>query len=253
MIGRAVLLGWRFPLMAWRAAWPWLLVSLMAAGGALEPSTGAIGPVLRLIVVIATMGAWARVIPLSFGRSPPAGFVAARAAELRLAGALILTAVFLFLLCLLAFVILLCFAYAAAASGHGFVASDVATWPGAVEGGGRIMVTTVGLSLAGGLLWAALRVALAVFSTADEGKVRMIATWPLTRGRTGAILAAVVLAAAPLLAAVYGLGRLQGVIGPEGVMFGQALVVLGVWAPVKLGVLGSLYLDLRAGSPQALP
>ncbi|MDE2356059.1 MAG: hypothetical protein KGL69_04810 [Alphaproteobacteria bacterium] len=250
MIAGAALAGWRFPLRAWRAAWPWLGLQIVVAAALTVTPIRVAGWGWDGALLLASLLAWSRLANLAIDKPPPRGLRAETAAAARLAGALILTAIFLFLLALLGFVILLCFAYAAASAGHGFVASDVTTWPGAVEVRGRILVSGIGLAIGAALLWTALRVSLAVFATADEGVVRMIATWPITRGRTLTILAAVILVALPPLAVVLGLRLLAPSLGAQGVAFAQALVVLGYWAPAKLGVLGRLYLDLRPDAPQ---
>ncbi len=159
--------------------------------------------------------------------------------EARLLAVWALTALFLGVLALLFFVIVLCFAYAAASAGHGFVASDISTWAPAVERGGRWLVTAVGLGAAGLLVWAALRVSLAAPATVASGRVRMLETWPLTRGRVLALAAAFTLVGAPPLALASLCLRLARAGQAGGIpLYGVAgALVAGLWLPMTLGLM----------------
>jgi len=243
--------AWRFLIPAWRRAGPYLLFSGLELGLVLAQSRAMwISLALAVLMILA---ASARLLPLAIGETETPSIRDQTAMVLRLLGVAALSFLFLFILFLLVFVLVLCFAYAAAASGHGFVSSEIATWAPAVDSRGRWVVSLVAIVCALAWTWAAMRVSLAAPATVAKGKVLMIATWPLTRGRAWAIaLAQVLTLAAP--AAFIGLliaARRAGA-GPAMILWlSEGLVIAGLWLPLTIGLMGRLYRDLTSGQPEA--
>ena len=234
----------RFIAPAWRRAWAVLLLvmTLTVVDLAFPRLSG--GPLwsgLAWIAVLLARGALWRVT--SKGRVGPGGLQLG-AVEGRLALVWALSAVFLFVLGLLFFVVILGFAYAAASAGSGFVASQIATWAPAVDSRGRIMVSVVGNFAAGLLTWAYIRISLAGAATAFEGRLMVLESWPLTRGRVLKILvtnAAIVALPAALLALRDRL-LLTG-MASQGAWTGAlaATVLCGLWLPMSVGLMAYFY------------
>jgi hypothetical protein len=245
--------AWRFLVPAWRQAW----ASLLCASAYLSLAFGSRSLVglWLLLGVLMTLIASGRLWPAAMGQiEPPRGWdLLIRVRELRLLAVAGLSFLFLFVLFLLVFVLVLCFAYAAAASGHGFVASEISTWAPAVDSRGRWVVSVVAIVCTLAWTWAAMRVSLAAPATVAEGKVLMIATWPLTRGRAWAIALAQVLTLlvpAGLTALLIAAHPARGP-APLGLALARGLVIAGLWLPLTIGLMGRLYSDLTSGQPEA--
>jgi hypothetical protein len=132
----------------------------------------------------------------------------------------------------------------------------VATWAGAVEDRGRVVVAVVSLACAGSLTWAFARISLAAPASVRRGRVQVLSTWPLTKGRVWPMAAAglVVMAAPTLL--IVGLARAGALAGPAAaaVAFAAAAAVAaGLWLPLNVGLATYLYsrLEFAEGSPPA--
>ncbi len=236
--------SWNFLGPAWRGAWAALPLATVIIGiGFARPS--ALAPPLAAGAYLVAQGALWRLATGEGGLGP--GGLQFGRLELRLAAVWLLSGAFLFVLGLLAFVAVLGFAYAAASAGPGFDPADVATWAPAVEDRGRILVTAVGLIAATALAWAATRISLASAATAARGRVQVLATWPLTRGRAGPILLARVLAGAgpAALVAIAALAARPGSGGASGLRWIAGLVVgvavAGLWLPSSVGLMAYLY------------
>jgi hypothetical protein len=197
-------------------------------------------------------------LALSAGAVGPGGLQWGRV-EWRLAAVRALGGLFLSILGLLFFIVILGFAYAAASAGPGFSASDVRTWPGAVNSGGRWMVSLVTLGLAALLAWASARIALASAATVSSERVQVLASWPLSRGRVAAILLAKTLAfAAPAalwmaldLALAQGQGRFRDLALPLSLALG--LTICGLATPLLVGFFAALFRNGRAPLARVKP
>jgi len=237
--------AWRFLVPAWRRAGPYLLFSGLELGLVLARSRAMwISLALAVLMILA---ASASLLPLAMGDTESPSLRNQTAMVLRLLGVAALNFLFLFILFLLVFVLVLCFAYAAAASGHGFVSSEIATWAPAVDRRGRWVVSLVAVVCALAWIWAAMRVSLAAPATVAKGKVLMIATWPLTRGRAWAIALAqgLTLAAPAALIALLVAARRAGVEPAMVLWLAEGLVIAGLGLPLTIGLMGRIYRDLR--------
>ena len=243
--------------VAWKRAWLSILLAvltivLVAASGA-RGAVGGFVAVAGLAVTIELGALWR--LSLGAGRLGFGGLQIGWV-EVRLAAVTALSVLFMIILGLLAFIVLLAFAYAAAASGHGFVASNVASWAGAVEDRGRVILAVVSLACAGSLAWAFGRISLAAPASVRRGRVQVLSTWPLTKGRVWPMAAAglVVMGVPTLL--VIGLARAGALAGPAvaAVAFAAAAAVAaGLWLPLNVGLATYLYsrLEFAEGSPPA--
>jgi len=240
---------------AWRGAWAAMSIAAVLVAVRLGATgVGAVGwsAAAVLAFLVARSALWR--LASRRGGLGPGGLQLGRV-EARLLAVWLLGAIFLFVLALLAFVLLLCFAYAAASAGHGFVASDVSTWAPAVDGRGKIMVSVVALAAGWGMAWAATRISLAEPATVASERVKVLETWPLTRGQVLPIFVARLIVGAGA-AALLTLPWRLGVSTPGGGVFGawaaracDGWVVAGLWLPLDVGLMA--YFHRSATGPES--
>ena len=221
----AVVLGLSWAFGLWSAHSPWRLLALVSA----------------MAAVVMTQGGLYRQA-LGVGAAGPAGFQWGRA-EFRLGAVWALTAVFLFVMGLLAFIVLLSFAFGIASSGVGFVVASPATWAGAVDHRGRVVMAVVAAVCLTGLTWSATRVSLAAAATVARARLQVLASWPTTRGVVWPILIAKMILAAPsvgfaVLLLMWG-ARSSTAPWLVGVAAGAA--VAAVWMPLNAGLMAYFY------------
>lgn len=241
--------------VAWKRAWlsMFLAVLTITLVVALGPGrSSAVCIVFAVLAVTVECGALWR-LSLGAGRLGFGGLQVGWV-EIRLAAATALSFLFMTILGLLAFIVLLAFAYAAAASGHGFVSSDVATWARAVEDRGRVVVLVVAFACAICLAWAFGRISLAAPASVRRGRVQVLATWPMTKGRVWPMAAASLLVMAVPTLLIVGLARIGLLAGPGGATTASvaaAVVVAGLWLPLNVGLVTYLYgrLEFAGGLP----
>ncbi|MDB5481524.1 MAG: hypothetical protein JWO83_2577 [Caulobacteraceae bacterium] len=257
----AVGAAWRFLATAWRQAWAAMLLT-----GALIGALGALGLWaprspwrLEALLVVAAAAAMAEGalyrIALGKERPGPAGLQWGRA-EWRLGAVWGLTAAFLFVLGLLAFVVVLATAFGVATSGRGFVMALPATWAAAVDARGRAVVAVVGALCAAGLVWAGTRIALGAPASIDRGKVQLLATWAASRRLVAPILLGrVLLGVGPiglawvLLRAASRGGHPVGALPLWAASLGAGFVLAGLWLPLSVGLMAYLYRRSPAAQP----
>lgn len=250
----------RFIGTAWRNAWgaisllAFVFAGLWATGRFEQQSPGRSLALVGVLVCVAVLeGGLYRVATGKGGRGP-AG-LQFRGEELRLMIVWGLTGVFLFILSMLAFVVVLAFAFAVATAGHGFVIAEPATWAGAVEPAGRAVVAVVATLAGTGLLWCSLRIAFGGAASVAEGRVRLLDTWPLTRGRVFAMLLGRILIEGPPLAACAaalewgGAATTGGGVARWGAGLTAGLFIAGVWLPAHVGLMSILYTRAESSSP----
>ena len=235
---------------AWRGAWAGLIFSGLTTG--LWLATAKTAPhapstfIWWILTVVAGLMAKGAVFRLAVGRGKPGpGGLQLGRVEFNLIIVALLTFAFLFVLSLLFLVVLLCTAYAIASAGSGFVASDVATWAGAIVGRGRIVFGLVALVGAAGLVWAAARISLAAAVTVARGEIQVLATWPMTRDRVVSIvLAGVLTAAGPLAALAILQLTLRLAVADPSIQFAgrivSGLIMVGLWVPMSIGLMANL-------------
>lgn len=125
------------------------------------------------------------------------------AKSLRLLVVWVLTLVFLGIIGSLALTVLVTFGYAVEWSGKGFDMKHMETWAQAATPTGRLLMGLVAAVLACGLAWIWARVSLSAPASLSEGRVRMLSSWPVTRGAGWGILASHLAVWAPLGLAVF--------------------------------------------------
>jgi hypothetical protein len=237
----------RLTAQAWRRAWAALALAaivlaawMLAAGGV---SMGLPAPVWLAAAAGATLVARAALWRLA------AGPTTSGPVELRLAAVWGLSGLFLGVLALLLFVALLCFAYAAASAGRGFDAANVATWAPAVSQRGGLIVTAAAILGGAGWVWAAARISLAEAASVARGRVQVLSTWALTRGRVATILAGNAVLAAPPAVAFILLPAHGGGLGPIVGRALQSLLLAGLWLPMNVGLMAYVFDNCTGKQP----
>ncbi|MGH7023577.1 MAG: hypothetical protein ACREEB_08310 [Caulobacteraceae bacterium] len=221
----------RFLPRAWRSSWAALALTALVVGLALDAG-GAWWLAVAVLALVTRGGLWR--LALTGDKPGPGGLQAGRI-ELRLAVAWLLSGLFLAILAMLLLVVFLACAYAVASAGPGFNAAEVATWRPAIVGRGEALLGAVGVVGLAALAFAAARISLAEPATVARGRLQVLSTWPLTRGRalvllTGhAVLAALVIALAAL--------RWPG---PWWIAC-ESLAVAGLWLPTSVGFMAYAY------------
>jgi hypothetical protein len=222
-------LSWAFGLWSVHSAWRWPSLATSLA-----------------VVVMAQGGLYRQA--LASGAPGPAGLQWGMA-ECRLSAVWLLTAIFLSVLGMLAFVVVLSFAFAIASSGKGFVTALPMTWARGVDGRGRMVMAVVAALCMVGLTWSAMRVSLAAAATVARGRLQVLASWPTTRGVVWPIIIGkAILAAAPVGFAILVMTigkRLAGVPWGFGLAAGAALAA--IWLPLNAGLMAFFY--QRASAP----
>jgi hypothetical protein len=247
----------RFLATAWRRAWAAMLVTAMALGAPWALGLWSPRSPWRLAALLAVVGAAAMAegalyrLALGKGRPGPGGLQWSRV-EWRLGAVWGLTAAFLFVLGLLAFVVVLAAAFGVATSGRAFVMAVPATWAGAVDGRGRLVLAVVAALCLAGLVWAGTRIALGATASVDRDKVQLLATWPATRRLVAPILlgrlSVGVVPIGVAWAAIWAVRRLGH---PPSILLWAAslaagLAVAGLWLPLSVGLMAYLYRRLPA-------
>jgi hypothetical protein len=243
--------------LAWRRAWLSILLAALTMALVVTLGAGRSAGLWTAAAALALAVEWGALWRLALGVEPLGfGGLQIGRVEVRLAVAAGLSVVFMMILGLLAFIVLLAFAYAAAASGHGFVASDVATWARAVESRGRVIVVAVGLACGLSLVWAFGRISLAAPASVRRGQVQVLSTWPLTRGQVWPMALSSLLVMVVPTVLVAALARAGAVASPrlaEAALAAAAIVAAGVWLPLNVGLMTYLYsrLESAGGIPPA--
>jgi hypothetical protein len=221
----------RFLPQAWRAGW----ISLILAAAGLAYAFAGRAPVgwiaALCLTLIARGGLWR--LALVRGRPGPGGLQFGRI-EIRLAAVWGLTVMFLAALGLIAFVVLLCGAYAAASAGRGFNPAVVATWAPAISGGGSILLGAIALLCAVGLAYGAARISLAEAASVGRDRIQVLSSFAMTRGRALALIVANLALAAPAIAMAYGL---RGQVGAAA----AGLALGALWLPMSVGLMAYAY------------
>ena len=220
----AAVLGLSSAFGLWSPQSPWRLAALAASLAA---------------VVMAQGGLYRQA--LAVGAPGPAGLQWGMA-ENRLGAVWALTAVFLSVLGMLAFVVVLSFAFAIASAGKGFVTALPMTWARGVDDRGRaVMAIVAGLCLVA-LTWSAMRLSLAAAATVAQGRLQVLASWPTTRGVVWPIvICKFVLALGPLGFAIGVLAWGARVSSAPWLSGLAAAAVTLVWLPLNAGLMAYFY------------
>ena len=254
---KAVGAAWRFLATAWRSAWASMLLAAAALAVSWALGLWSSQSPWRLVALLTVAGAAVMAegalyrVALEKGRPGPAGLQWGRP-EWRLGAVWALTAAFLFVLGLLAFVVVLAAAFGVATSGRGFVMALPATWAGAVDGRGRLVLGLVSALCLGGLVWAGTRIAFGAAASIDRDKIQLLATWPATRRLvTPILLGRLLLGVVPIGLAWAALRTVSRAGHPPGMLLWGAslaagLALAGLWLPLSVGLMAYLYRRLPA-------
>jgi len=253
----AVSAAWRFLGTAWKRAWAAMLIGAALFGAPWALDLWSPRSPWRLAALLAVVAAAAMIegalyrVALSKGRPGPAGLQWG-GPEWRLGVVWGLTAAFLSVLGMLAFVAVFFSTLGLAMSGPGFVLAAPETWAAAVVGPRRIVAAVVTALCLGGLVWAGARIALGGAASVDRGKVQLLATWPATRRLVTPILVGRVLLgivpigfACGVLRAVGSGGHWSATLVWTGSL-AAGVAVTGVWLPLSVGLMAYLYSRLPA-------
>jgi len=244
-VAHAFGLLWR----AWRRAWLALILASAAAGASLQWATihgwAAATPLAVAAVVLVEVAAAAALIRLALGKDT----VGPRWGpdEWRILAVGVLNSLLALVLVLLLLVVIVFMAYGVAAAGRGFATVEPATWAGAVDGRGRVVIGAVATVGVGAIVWVMTRISLAPVATVARGRVQVLSTWPLARSRVLPLLAATVwvaLTPAALCLLLWSVARFTypGEFWVTAIVhLGQGLVLTGIWLPLKVGVMSYFY------------
>ena len=151
-----------------------------------------------------------------------------------------LTLVFMAVPILLLFVVGLGASYGMAYASPGFDPADVSTWTasGPVLAGAAFVVVLGAVALT----WLAARVALGPAESVVQGRVLLLSTWPLTRGRGWKIMVTRWIFTAPVLilvgAVAFGArGAFHGAGAAQIISLLSTLAVVGLRMPLNVGLL----------------
>jgi hypothetical protein len=253
----AVGAAWRFLATAWTRAWAAMLIAAGALAAPWALGLWSLRSPWRLIALAGVAAAVAMAegalyrTALGKGSAGPGGVQWSRP-EWRLGAVWGLSVAFLFVLGLLVFVVVLATAFGVASSGHGFVLALPATWGGAIEGPGRLVLGLVAALCLAGLVWAATRIALGAAASIDKDKVQLLATWPATRRLVAPILLGrLALGVIPIGFAWIAFWAVSRFAQPPPAVLWTAcltagLAVAGLWLPLSVGLMAYLYRRLPA-------
>jgi hypothetical protein len=245
-IGATVRAGFSGLAPSVRACWAALLVAVLisALSQTLPPPAALLALPIEIAAAILALGALYR---RAFGKATGLAGLRWGMDEWRLLGAQALIAVLLFVvLAVLATVVGAIALGVARASAPGFDATSSEAWRAALSksGVGAVVAGAAPLVSLALLVWLTARLSLAAPASVDQGKVRVLSVFPLTRGVTVQVLVAGVVLAAPVVALValsslVGRWAGPGVNGPLAVL-GAAFLYLYL-APVWTGALVHVY------------
>ncbi len=252
----------RFLAPAWRQAWAAIGLASLVLGfilalrlwSPLSPWRFE-GLLLAVIAVLIVEGGLYR-LALGKGRLG-AGGLGWGLTQWRLGAVWGLNVVFLFVLGLLAFVVILAFAFAVASSGQGFVLALPMTWARGVDSRSRLVVEVVGALCLAGLIWAGTRVSLGSAASVAGDRIQMLSSWPDTRGKVVAILLThLCLGAVPigfagsmLMITEKTSGLAPALVWVVSIAAGGAIA--GLWLPLSVGLMAYFYQRRTISFPQS--
>ncbi len=243
IIWQSVAAAWRGLAAALRRAWAILGLAVLAASvaalGVLPPAAG-FG--ILLICIAAAVISQVTLARQYLAETKPRSI---SIAALQVAASWLLAGIFLCILLSLVLVVAACLGYGTESAGVGFKGQDPTTWMKAVDGRGRIVLDVVAVVGSTGMAWVAGRIGLFVVATVAAGRIQMLSTWPLTRGRAWHLIAALVLALGPvgLVMAVLAAGNL---VQPPISHVAQAVMALVIGMPLFVGVTAHFFQRFRA-------
>lgn len=229
-----------------RACWAALLAALtitVLAHG-LPPAARGLAMIAELFAAVIAYGALYR---RAFDR--PSGFAGLRwgAEELRLLGAHLLVGLLLTVIAAVLLLVIGAIALGVArANAPTFDAVSADAWRAALSsaGAGTVLAGLAPLLGLGIMIWLAARLSLAGAATVDQGGVRVLSAFPLTRGIALAVVVSTALLAAPMALAMAVLSLLGRWAGPgfDGVLaIPAAALVYLYFAPVWTSALVHAY------------
>jgi hypothetical protein len=238
---------------AWRrAAGALALAGLLSTAAILalvDRQFGRTAALLAAYLLAAAMarGALFRLARRPHGETPTPGFAGFQwdALEWRLLAVALLRAALFGLLGALAITLFvaLYIGIAAAEAGRAHAITAPEHWRRTLDPVGWSVVGAATLACAAGIGWIAMRLYLGFAATARQNQVRLLSTWPLTRGQVLRLLGGVVLITAPMAALVLAMRIGRDLIPADDlggwrlgvgiVCFGQAFLAL----PLSVGLM----------------
>jgi len=228
---------------AWMAAWPTLIAAVvvtavLAQAGWLEarsPRRWAAAVVLGIAVVGMQVNLYQRD-PRGAAGEAGGGQVWT---FLRLCVAGLLVVAFLGVLAMLCAVVILSVDLAVASTSGGFSVSQVATWNEPSSGGAKLVLRATDFGVALFMTWAATRIALAAAATAAQGRLSVLSSWPMTKGRL-VVIATSRFAVAGGALALISAARLVAERAGGGAA-ATAAIFFGLWLPLDAALLAYFF------------
>lgn len=245
---------------SWRQAAVPLTVAAVAATGQVLAPAGPMAMVAYVVYIAAAVMAEGALFRLSLAGhtarplgDPGPGGVQWGGVEWRLLGVMAL----MYLLFLVAAVVTV---FVLVVVAVGFIGPEAAqlespeAMAAALGGAGQGVLTVLIVAALAGLVWVGVRLSLALPATAAEGRVRLLSTWPMTRGAVLPIIIASILIVLPLVVVSLLAGVFDGMDGDtENGAFATAIATaIGVffYLPISVGLLTHFYLRLRPAPPE---
>ncbi len=246
-------MGYGFVRQAWRGVPGALVLSAIAVGAYLYVDFAGLGRgalavtlLFSIAAGVVTQGALLR-LALKLDGLGPAGLQWTRL-ETRLLGLTLLTALLFAVVAVVLVIVILCVVLGLSMAGGGRAIADDADWIASLGVPGALALVVVSLGGMVFVVWLSLRLCLAPAVTAVSGRIQLLNTFDLTKGRVWPILGAFVLVGLPVLAVGFISGALQAA-GEEAASGGVALAVAVVaglltaflYTPAAVGLIAYLH------------
>ncbi len=224
-LGAALAAAFAFLGPAWRSAGPWLVAAWLICAAALQWA-GAWWLAALVAIALARVMLW---------RSRVADKAAFAVTFGRLGAVWGLGALFLAILSSVVLVVFLACAYAVASAGPLFDAREVASWAPAIDARGRTVLGIVAAIALAAWAGALSRIGLAEPASLARGKVQVLSSFALTRGRAVDLTLGRLLLAGPaiVLACMSWRGRVFAGL--------EALLIAGLFLPADVGFIAHQY------------
>ena len=219
------------------------------ASGLLLSITGALigehGPVLAILLEMAAATVvYGALYRDAFGRAPGWRGLRWGMDEMRVLASHLLIGLLMALISAVLFIVVGAVALGVArANNPDFDGASTESWREALSGPGALVVGAVPVLCVVLLVWVALRRALSPAATVDEGRVRVLSAFDLTRGLAPKLFVSLVALILPLVAAALVAGVLQSLAGGPvvGIDILVSAAVYFYFAPAWVGALVHVY------------
>ncbi|ATQ42481.1 hypothetical protein [Caulobacter mirabilis] len=251
--GEGARAGYGFIRQAWRGAPGALVLSAVAAAAYLYVDfaglgRGALAATLLFSVAVGVIAQGALLrLALKLDGLGPAG-LQWRGLETRLLGLTLLTALLFAVVVLVLIIVILCVVLGLSMAGGGRAIVDDADWIASLGAPGAIALVVISLGGAAFIMWLSLRLSLAPAATAVAGRIQLLNTFDLTKGRVWPILGAFIIVGLPIFAIAFVGGALSAMgegAAPGGAALAVAVVsgllTAFVYTPAAIGLIAYLH------------